>query len=350
MRKYKKNLIDFNCNIKEALQKIEVLGKNGHQTLIIVSKEEALKGVVTEGDIRRMILNGSHLEDKVNENLSEEFFYVKKGEYDYKKFKELKGRDIKMIPVVDRDMKVLNVIDLTKQSSILPIDAILMAGGQGMRLRPLTENTPKPLLKVADKPIIQYNLERLGRYGISDINITLNYLGDQIEDYFKEGDDFGLSIKYWHEKEPLGTMGSSTLVEKIYNDTVLIMNSDLLTNIDYEDFYSDFMESGASISIASISYSMNVPYAVLEIDGECVKDLKEKPTYTYYSSGGIYLFKKEILEQLNFDKKKDAPDFIKELISKGYEIRHYPIRGYWLDIGKMEDFSKAQEDVKHISF
>lgn len=345
-----KCVIFLTSSIKEALQKIDEFGIIIHQTLIVVDDQMNLIGVVTEGDIRRKILSGASIDSTVEDVVNKNCFYVTQNDYKWEDLKEKEASDIRLLPVVNSDKKLIRVIDLSQKRSLLPLDVILMAGGEGRRLRPLTEETPKPLLEVNGKPIIQYNLEQLSKYGVYNINISLNYLGEQIEERFGVGSSFDIDINYLYEKEFLGTLGSATLVSSFSHNDILIMNSDLLTNINYEDFYLDFISSGADISIASVPYMVNIPYAVLDLDGARVKGLSEKPEYTFYSSAGIYLVKKELISKLDKHERKDMPDFIEDILNIGHEVRHYPIRGYWLDIGKKEDFYKAQVDVKHILF
>jgi NDP-sugar pyrophosphorylase family protein len=225
-----------------------------------------------------------------------------------------------------------------------------MAGGRGTRLKPLTDDTPKPLLNIADKPIIEHNIDRLISYGIDDFWLSINYLGDQLMDYFKNGEIKGVHINYVTEDRPLGTVGAVRAIKNLQHDTVLITNSDILTNLDYEDFYKDFIQSDADLSVVTIPYEVLIPYAVLDTEKEWVKSFKEKPTYTYYSNGGIYLIKKDLLNLIPEDEFFNATDLMEELIKQNKNVKSYPLRGYWLDIGKHEDFKKAQEDFKHIKF
>jgi NDP-sugar pyrophosphorylase family protein len=234
--------------------------------------------------------------------------------------------------------------------SYLPVDAVIMAGGQGQRLRPLTENTPKPLLKVGGTPIIERNIDRLAMYGIDDISISVNYLGEQLESHFGNGSAKGIRMQYIWETEPLGTIGAISKVDNFTNDHILVMNSDLLTNIDFEDFFHDFIQNKADFSVLSLPYKVDVPYAVLETDNGQIKSLKEKPSYTYYSNGGIYLMKKELLNRIPENAHFNATDLIEALIEEGKHVRSYPMLGYWLDIGNHDDFIKAQNDVTHIQF
>ena len=225
-----------------------------------------------------------------------------------------------------------------------------MAGGKGQRLLPLTKNIPKPLLKVGNTPIIERNIDRLGIYGIDDITITINYLGDQLENYFGDGSQKGLNINYVWEDSPLGTIGAVSKIKDFQNDYILVMNSDLLTNIDFESFFMDFLEAEADLSILSIPYSVEIPYAVLETNNQRIVSLKEKPKYTYYSNGGIYLLKKSLLNRIPKDTFYNATDLIEQLISEDKFVKTYPLVDYWLDIGNHDDFNKAQADVHRIKF
>ena len=222
-----------------------------------------------------------------------------------------------------------------------------MAGGKGLRLRPLTETVPKPLLKVGNKPIIDYNIDRLIEYGIDHISITVNYLKEQIESYIAES-RVDSNICCVREPQYLGTIGAIRFVECFHHDTVLVMNSDLFTNINYEDFFSHFSEHQADMSVAAVPYSVSVPYGIFDLEGRDIKGIKEKPTFNYYANAGIYLIKKDLLKLIPSNTFFDATDFLNLLISKGYKVIRYPITGYWLDIGKFEDFDKAQELVNHL--
>jgi NDP-sugar pyrophosphorylase family protein len=232
----------------------------------------------------------------------------------------------------------------------LPIDAVIMAGGRGQRLKPLTDKTPKPLLKVGNKPIMEHNLNRLAMYGIDDFWVSLKYLGEQIEAYFGTGKQKNINIEYVWENESLGTIGAVGRIENFKHNYVLVTNSDLLTNIDYEQFFLEFIKEDADLAVLTIPYQVAIPYAVLEIQKGEVKSLKEKPTYTFFSNGGIYLMKKEITRLIPHNKFYNATDFIEEMIRQNKKIISFPFSGYWLDIGKYEDFEKAQTDIDNIKF
>jgi NDP-sugar pyrophosphorylase family protein len=223
-----------------------------------------------------------------------------------------------------------------------------MAGGLGQRLRPLTLNTPKPLLKVGSKPIIEHNIDRLAMFGIDDFWISVKYLGEQIQNYFGNGEFKNISIEYIWEDEPLGTIGAVSKIDNFKHDYILVTNSDLLTNIDYEQFFLDFINQDADLAILTIPYNVSIPYAVLETQMGEVKSFKEKPTYTYFSNGGVYLMKKDMLNYLPKNDFYNATDLMEELIHKSHKVISVPFNGYWLDIGRHEDYEKAQIDIKKL--
>ena len=222
-----------------------------------------------------------------------------------------------------------------------------MAGGKGERLRPLTEKTPKPLLKVGEKCIIDHNVDRLIRYGIQHINVTVNYLHEQIEDHYSEPRD-GVKVRTFKEPKFLGTIGSIRFVDTFYNDTVLVMNSDLFTNIDYEDFYLHFKQHDAEMSVAAVPYNVSIPYGILDLEGRNIHGLIEKPKYNYYANAGIYLIKRKALDEIPEDTFFNATDLIEKLISQGKKVIRYPLNGTWIDIGNPQEYQKAQDLVKHI--
>lgn len=346
MRDFKKHLILQDSIIKVALEKLNALGSD--TILFVVDEKKKLIGSLTDGDIRRGLLSGLELNEGVLKFIQKKPRFLRKGAYTIQQVMDYRSEGYRIVPIIDRDGVILNVLNFRYHKSYLPVDAILMAGGRGERLRPLTDNKPKPLLTVGDKPIIEHNIDQLISYGIDDLWLSLRYFGEQIYDYFKDGETKGAHIKYIWEKEPLGTIGAAAKAETLVHNDVLIMNSDLLTNLNYEDFYIDFKAKNAMLSIVTIPYNVDIPYAVLETKNEQIISFKEKPTYTYYSNGGIYLMKKECLDFIPLDSFFNATDLMQLLISKGEKVTSYPLRGYWLDIGKHEDYIKAQEDIKHL--
>lgn len=342
------NTIYSQQSIREALEKLNDLPLT--LTLFVLNENNQLVGTLTDGDIRRSLLKGVVIDEILEKVMYTNYRFIRKNEFSKLAINKFKDLNINFIPLLDDSNKIIKILNLAKLKTILPVDAVLMAGGRGERLRPLTDSTPKPLLKVGDKSIIERNIDRLAEFGISDLSITIKYLGNQIIDKFGNGESKNITINYVEELEPLGTIGSVSLIESFKNDSILVMNSDLLTNIDFEDFYNNFENEDADMAVASIPYKVDIPYAVIEKEGNRILSFKEKPTYTYYSNAGIYLIKKELLYLIPVAKHFNATDFMDVLIANGKKVIHFPIHGYWLDIGKHDDFNKAQEDVDHIKF
>lgn len=342
------NTIFCHQTIREALEKLNELPET--LTLFILNNDKQLVGTLTDGDIRRSLLKGISIDDVLENVMFKDFRFIRLNQFTTNEIKKFKALNLRLIPLLDDSNRILKILNITKLKSLLPIDAVMMAGGRGERLRPLTDSVPKPLLKVGDKSIIERNIDRLAEFGISDLSITIKYLGHQIVEKFGNGQNKNISINYIEEAEPLGTIGSVSLIKEFKNDSILVMNSDLLTNIDFEDFYNEFVNNDADMAVASIPYKVDIPYAVIEKEGNKILSFKEKPTYTYYSNAGIYLIKRDLLNLIPIDKHFNATDFMELLIEKGDKVIHFPIHGYWLDIGKHDDFNKAQEDVAHIKF
>lgn len=348
MRHFSEHITKSGTTIRESLKLLDDLSEDA--ILFIVNDQEMLIGSLTDGDVRRGLIKGAELDQPVDAIIQSHPRFIRKGDQDIQKVIEYRDNDFQVIPILDPQDHIVNVINFGELKSYLPVDVVVMAGGKGTRLRPLTEQTPKPLLKVGDKPILEHNIHRLSLYGMDDFWITVNYLGEQVEEYFGNGNQKNLNINYIREDEPLGTIGSVSKIENFIHDYVLVTNSDILTNLDYEDFFIRFIEEGADFAVVTIPYKVDVPYAVLETSNGHVINFKEKPTYTYYSNGGIYLMKREVTEVIPKNSFYNTTDLMEELIAVGKRVLSYPMSGYWLDIGKHEDYEKAQEDIKTIKF
>lgn len=336
-----KYIIQQTATIREALV---ALDGNTHdwQTLFVVDESEKMVGTLTDGDIRRGLIRGLELSDTVEKAMHTSFKYVLEGQNDAKLYKEFREKQIFFIPVLDGDGRVVGVRNLIKYRTFLPVDAVLMAGGKGERLRPLTEKIPKPLLPVGKKAIIDHNVDRLISYGVKHISVTVNYLKEQIEEHYKETRN-EVQIQCVREPKYLGTIGSVQFVEKFYNDSIIVMNSDLFTDIDYEDFYLHFIENDADMSVAAVPYNVSVPYGIFDLDGCNIVGLNEKPVYNYYANAGIYLVKKSALDCIPEDVRFDATDLIEKLIANQKRVIRYPLKGTWIDIGTMSEYQKAQD-------
>lgn len=334
-------------SVRAALSKLNKLGYDS--ILFVVDKGNKLIGSLTDGDLRRGFISDLSFEDSLLKFIQKSPISITEGKYTLEELEDYKNRNFKIIPILNDQGVIIDVLNFRIQQTIIQADAVIMAGGEGKRLRPLTETVPKPLLKVGSKPIIDHNIDRLISVGIRNIHVSVNYLADQIIHHYTHGEAKGANIMFVKEDKPLGTIGSILLVDNFRHEDIIVMNSDLLTNIDFADFFKAFKESSADLAVAATSYNVDVPYAVMEVDPDnTVLSLKEKPRYTYYSNAGIYLIKKEILKMIPDGEHFDITDLMDEMLIQGKKLITYPITGYWLDIGKHEDFKKAQEDIKHI--
>lgn len=346
MENYNRHIAKVDTSVRQALVQLNELAEDA--ILFIVDSNNQLIGSLTDGDLRRGFIDGLNLETSLEEFIQKKPKYIEQGKFNLGEIIALRKEFIVIFPVLNSRNEIINIVNFRHQKSYLPVDALIMAGGRGERLKPLTNDTPKPLLKVGDKPIIEHNIDRLNTYGIDDVWISLRYLGEQIESHFGSGAHKSMRINYVNENEPLGTAGALALVNNFVHDRILMMNSDLLTNIDFEEFYLFFEEHEADLAVACIPYQVNVPYAVMETENLVVTGFKEKPTYTHYSNAGIYLMKREVAEMVPSNEHFNATDLMEKLIKEGKKVVSYPFMGYWLDIGRHEDFEKAQRDIHNL--
>ena len=344
----KEHFVSQNISLLEALERINSIAPDP-LVLFVMDADNRMVGTLTDGDSRRALIAGASVTDKVEKIMHRNFNYMKVEDIaDVKEIRRQKELKMKLVPVLDKDMRIVEIINLEKYQTRLPIDAVLMAGGKGERLRPLTEKTPKPLLPVGGKAIIDHNIDRLIANGVKHINVTINYLGGQLEEHFAEPHN-GVNVQTVREPKYLGTIGSIRFVKKFFNDAILVMNSDLFTNINYEDFYLHFKEHDAEMSVAAVPYSVQVPYGIFKIeDRRNITGLVEKPTYNYYANAGIYLIKNTALKYIPKDTFFNATDLIEALIASGKNVIRFPLNGTWIDIGSPQEYKRANELVAHI--
>lgn len=343
----KNHIISKDKSLLEALSLINELYPDP-LLLFVVDSDNGMVGTLTDGDSRRAIIAGVSVNDKIDKVMHRNFNYMRKEDIqNVQEIRRQKELRMKLVPVLDANRQIVDIINLEKYKTRLPVDAVLMAGGKGERLRPLTEKTPKPLLPVGNKAIIDHNVDRLINYGIRHISVTVNYLGEQIEEHYRELHN-GIQVNTVREPKYLGTIGSIRFVPQFYNDTILLMNSDLFTNIDYEDFFMHFQQHDAEMSVAAIPYDVSIPYGILDLNGRNIKGLLEKPKYNYYANAGIYLIKRRALDEIPEDMFFNATDLIEKLIGEGKRVIRYPLNGTWIDIGNPQEYQKANDLVKHL--
>jgi dTDP-glucose pyrophosphorylase len=347
---YKSHIVPVSISGREALQTLDNLPE-GHPRTLFVTNNHKMVGSLTYGDIRRGLLKGSEITDQLDQYLNKSFRSLTKVEVNPAALKEFRNKEIWLLPVLNGEKEIVDIIDLKNTYTVIPAAALIMAGGRGERLKPLTDTLPKPMLKVGDRPIIEINVDRLMKFGIKKFYISVGYLSEKIIEHFGDGSSRNVSIEYIHEEEPLGTIGACCKIENLESDHLLVMNSDILSNIDFEDLYNFYRAKQAMMCVASIPYNYQLPYGILQHTADdFVTGLVEKPAYTYYANAGIYILGKELIKKIPSGQFYNATDLMQQLINEKQKLLHYPILQYWLDIGKYEDYFRAQQDYKHLNF
>lgn len=340
MKELQHYIIGSNADLREALASMNSL-PGGSMTLFVTAPDGRVVGTLTDGDIRRGLLAGVSLTTEVADVMHREFLFLDGGGDSLRLTDKARERGVSLLPRLDSEGRLAGIVDLRRLRSVLPLDAVLMAGGKGMRMRPLTLTTPKPLLPVGDKPIIDYNVELLRRYGIDNIFATVNYKREMIEEHFSREDVAEKLGKVVCVAEPtqLGTFGSLTLVEGLQHDNVVVMNADLFTDIDFEAMYRRHTAEDVALTIAAVPYTVSIPYAILHTtDSRCIDAIEEKPTYNYFANAGVYILRRELIGRMTPGERLDAPEFIEMLLAEGCKVAYFPIEGMWTDIGSPDDY------------
>lgn len=340
-------------SVREVMERIDRSAKG---IALVLDDSRHLLGTVTDGDIRRAILAGVDLDISVNDLLvqrQEDFnsrpLTAPIGTTDSVLLHMMTETGVRQIPLVDEDDRVVDVTllsDLVKEYE-LPMRAVVMAGGLGTRLRPLTDTMPKPMLPVGSKPLLELIVEQLKHAGIRRLNVATHYLGEVISDHFKDGQDFGVQISYVKEDQPLGTVGALSLIEDS-EDPLLVINGDILTRVDFREMLNFHREHKAELTIAVRQYEFSVPYGVIETDGVAVKGISEKPIVRQFINAGIYLLNPSVRRLVPNGRPYDIPDLIQRMLAEERTVVCFPVREYWLDIGIEDHYVQAQSDVKEL--
>mgnify|MGYP001322145964 CR=1 FL=1 len=338
--------ISLNTSIKQALK---VISDGGIKIAIVVNSKGILLGTLTDGDIRRGFLKGLTLSHSIRSVYSKKPLTAKKGDSREKILKIAISNQIYQIPVVDKNKKVISIhileelIKIKNKSNKI----VIMAGGEGMRLRPLTEETPKPMLKVGNKPILQTIIERFKESGYHDIIICVNYKSKKIKEHFKDGKKFGVKIEYVQEKKRMGTAGALSLIKKKFKEPFFVINGDLLTNLDFEKMIDFHINHKSKATMCVSEYNIESPYGEVKLKNENIISIEEKPTHKIFVNAGIYILDPKCID---FIPKKfyDMPSLFKTLIANKYKIISFPLGEYWLDIGRFNDFKKANFEYNSI--
>lgn len=339
--------LNINSTIKEALQ---IIDNGALQIALVVNENDILLGTLTDGDIRRGLLKGLDLNSSIESIIFKTPTIAKISETKEEILKLALSKKLHQIPIVDERGKILGIQEI--EELIKPKDktnkVILMVGGLGTRLRPLTENTPKPMLKVGNKPILQTIVEKFAEYGYTNIVMCVNYKSHMIQDYFGDGKDFGVNIEYILENQRMGTAGALSLLKDKPNESFFVMNGDLLTNINFEHLHNYHLATNSIGTMCVREYDFQVPYGVVNIKDSKIASIEEKPTHKFFVSAGIYMLSPEVLEYIPENQFYDMPTLFEKIISKGKNAISFPLREYWLDIGRIEEYKKANEEYDEV--
>jgi dTDP-glucose pyrophosphorylase len=341
----KKYLIASDSSLRKALAAIDA-NKDG--LVLVVDPSGVLQGTLSDGDIRRFLLAQGDLDVPVTRAMNRSPTVVVEGASSAEHARILRERRLRNLPVVDanrRPVALVNWSDALDARPSAPECAVIMAGGEGKRLLPLTESVPKPMIPVGGKPVLEAIVENLRDAGVRKIFIAINYLGEVIERHFARGEKHGVQIDYLRESKPLGTAGALSLLPSPVQGPVLVMNGDVVTRIGIPEFFHFHLSHRCAVSIAASEYRVEVPYGVLKLAGHFVQAIEEKPTHRFLCNAGIYLLDPEVLAMVRSGAPTDMTEVIALATERGLPVGGFPMHEYWLDIGRPPDLERAEKEL-----
>lgn len=325
---------------------IRVIDAGSARITLVVDQERHLLGTVTDGDVRRGLIRQVALSEPITKIMNRQPKVLTQGMDREQTLALFRNNDLLQLPVVDQQGRVSG---LETYRDILNVPTrenwvFLMAGGFGKRLRPLTDDCPKPMLRLGGKPILESIIERFIAAGFRKFYISIHYLAEQIRNHFGDGGAWGITIRYIEEETPLGTGGALGLLPMVDNLPVVMMNGDLLTNLDFSALLSLHVERNSDMTVCVREYDYQVPFGVMQVAGDKVMDIVEKPVHSFFVNAGIYVLSPHAIASVTPGQHCDMPDLIRTRISEGQQVNIFPIHEYWLDIGRMDDFERAQTE------
>ncbi len=340
-------LVRVRDSIRDAMQRID---ESGLQIALVTDENRVLKGVVTDGDIRRAILSGVSLDDPVKRVMNDDPATIPSWKDRDETLALMRSEQIHQLPIVDDEGRIvgLEVLDDLLQPERRDNPVVIMAGGLGTRLRPLTEDTPKPLLEVGDRPILETILQQLVDSGFHQFYLSVNYKADMIERYFEDGSDWDIDITYIHEEERLGTAGPLSQLPKRPDKPFFVMNGDLLTKLDFSRVMDFHEEREGAATMCVRKYDFQVPYGVIETEGHRIAGLDEKPVQRFFVNAGIYVLDPSTLGLIPDGEFFDMTELFNALVDRGERAHVFPIREYWQDVGRMEDYKQASQEYDEV--
>jgi dTDP-glucose pyrophosphorylase/predicted transcriptional regulator len=329
---------------------IEQLNTVGIKIALVLDNSEHLLGTVSDGDFRRGMLRGLTLQDSVEKIMNTSPRTVKENSSRLDVLNLMEKTKILQIPIVDNKNKVIGlhlwdeISAKTKYSNVM----VIMAGGKGSRLHPQTEKTPKPMLQVAGRPILEHIIRRAQSQGFNHFIIAINYLGKNIEDYFKSGESFGAKIEYLREESPLGTAGALSLIREKLEKAFIVTNGDVITDINYSNFLEFHSSQNAGATVAVHTHEFQIPYGVVQIDGLKIVSYEEKPIVSNLINAGVYALDPSILDLITETKFRNMPEILEMAKSQHKNVIVYPLHESWIDVGRPSDLELANENANRV--
>jgi dTDP-glucose pyrophosphorylase len=346
----KDSCVTLGQSLREAITRID---RNCKGIVLVVDGDQRLLGTLTDGDVRRALLRGMHLDAPVDSLVAEKAsgpypqpITARVGTSHAERLQLMQTHHVHQLPILDHDGRVadLVILDDLMPEQIVPLQAMIMAGGKGTRLHPITENVPKALLPVGDRPIMEHIVDQLRDAGIHRINVATHHLADQIKNHFGDGRDFGVELNYVSEERPLGTAGALGMLQ-LDDQPVLVINGDVLTRINFRAMRDFHRQNKADLTVAVREYDIQVPYGVIDCDGERVTGLREKPLYQFFVNAGIYLLEPSVFRFIPNGERMDMTEFMQDLLARSCRVVSFPVHEYWIDIGQHADYARAREDI-----
>ena len=346
MRNWRKTRIPPESSIRQAIESID---SSALQIALVVDPVDRLLGTVTDGDVRRGILKGIPLEESVERIMNRDPVVVPASGGRAQAMRRMRETHLKQVPLVDTEGCVLG-LEIFDDLPPEPVETwvVLMVGGLGRRLRPITNDTPKPLIDVGGKPLLETIVEEFVRQGFEHIILSVNYKSELFEQYFGDGAQLGAKISYLHETRQLGTAGALSLLAEKPSSPMIVMNGDLLTDMNFRSLIQFHAEHSAAATMCVREYSFQVPYGVVELEDQHLKGISEKPRHQFFVNAGIYVLAPEALAMIPLNEAYGMPQLFEELIAAGHRTVVFPLREYWLDIGQSHDLHQAQGDFPKI--
>lgn len=333
------------------LDAIELINSSTYLIAVVVNEKKQLVGTITDGDIRRGLIGGKSINDSCKEIMNREPFASIEADTQESRMQLMKANDIKQLPLINSTKEVVGLIYFGElvSKTVVKNKMLIMAGGFGKRMHPLTENTPKPMLLLGDKPILEHIILKAKTYGFRNFLISTHYLPERIVDYFGNGTKLGIKIEYLHENKPLGTAGAISLINERLDHPLLITNGDLLIDINYKNLLDFHNNHGADATMAIRKHIIENPFGVVKTSGLLINSIQEKPKYESNVNAGIYVINNRIKEFIQPNEYIDMPDLFEKLIQrqKCYKLIAYPLHENWLDIGNPSDLNTANKIQKY---